>query len=346
MARDPGKTEKATPRRRQKAREEGQVLKSQDFPIAATLISTFIVFIFYIPYAYRELSKLLTLTFRNPNPEFLRPLAAESLKLLIVISLPFFIPILAVGILSNVAQFGFLFSTKALKPKLETINPVRGMQKILSVKTAFELFRNIAKLSVASIVAFLVIRKLTSGTAIMSFIPFNHQVHIFIKYALILIATFGFLSIPIAVIDLLYRRWEYEENLKMSKEEVKEERKMYEGHPIVKSAIRRRQREIAMKRMMAEVPKADVVITNPEHYAVALKYERKTMVAPKVVAKGVDHVALRIKEIAKENDIPIVEDPPLAQALYSSCNVGDFIPEKFYVAIAKILARIYRKKLI
>ena len=160
---------------------------------------------------------------------------------------------------------------------------------------------------------------------------------------MILIFAFVLMSIPVAVIDFLYRRWEYEENIKMSKEEVKEERKLYEGNPQIKSAIRRKQRELAMRRMMSEVPKADVVITNPDHYAVALQYERGKMAAPKVIAKGKNTIAEKIKEIAKEHNIPIVEDPPLARTLYSSCEIGDFIPESLYVAVAKILAKIYTR---
>ena len=130
----------------------------------------------------------------------------------------------------------------------------------------------------------------------------------------------------------------------MSKEEVKEERKLYEGNPQIKAAIRKKQRELAMMRMMAEVPKADVVITNPDHYAVALQYKRGEMSAPKVIAKGKNNVAEKIKEIAKENNVPIVEDPPLARSLYSSCEVGDFIPENLYVAVAKILAKIFKNR--
>ena len=346
MAKDPGKTEKATPRRRQKAREEGQILKSQDVPIAATLITTFVVLVFYIPFAYRTLLKLFVHVFRNfPNlPTNTFPIL--GVKIFFILLAPIFISLLFVGIGTNVIQFGFLFAPKALKPKADIINPIKGIQKLVSKKTLFELLRNLIKLAVASIVALVVIKKLTTNIISMNFIPVNHQIYLFLKYSLIIILTFGILSIPIAIIDFLYRRWEYEENLKMSKEEVKEERKMYEGHPIIKSAIRKRQREIAMRRMMAEVPKADVVITNPEHYAVAIKYERKTMSAPKVIAKGVDHIALKIKEIAEENDIPIVENPFLARSLYESCNIGDLIPEKFYVAIAKILAKIYQSRLL
>ncbi len=346
MAKDPGKTEKATPRRRQKAREEGQVLKSQDLPIAATLITTFLILVFYIPFAYRKFLEYFTFTFRNYFDMSTQFFTVTSMKILLILLAPILIPLLFMGIASNVVQFGFLFAPKALKPKFETINPLKGISRLLSKKTLFEVFRNVIKLIVASAVAFMLISRLSENLISVNFIPINHQIYLFIKYALIAIITFGLLSIPIATIDFLYRKWEYEENLKMSKEEVKEERKMYEGHPIIKSAIRKRQREIAMKRMMAEVPKADVVITNPEHYAVALKYERKVMSAPKVIAKGVDHIALKIKKIAEENNIPIVEDPILARSLYESCKVGDLIPEKFYVAIAKILAKIYKNKLL
>ncbi|MCX7737872.1 MAG: EscU/YscU/HrcU family type III secretion system export apparatus switch protein [Hydrogenothermaceae bacterium] len=160
---------------------------------------------------------------------------------------------------------------------------------------------------------------------------------------MVLIFSFAVLSIPIAVIDFFYRKYEYEENLKMTKEEVKEERKSYEGNPTVKREIRKRMRMLPLRRMVKEVPKVDVV-TNPEHFAVALKYEKGKMDAPKVIAKRQDNIALKIKEVARENNVKIVEDPPLARGLYKSCDIGEYIPEKFYVAVAKILAQIYKAK--
>jgi len=347
MAKDPSKTEKATPRRRQKAREEGQVARSQDIPIAATLLVTFLILIVYIPYSYDILADYFKYTFSNPIylfPDENGSFVSYTMKVIALLISPIFIILLTVGIVSNVAQFGFLFSTKVMTPKLERLNVIKGLGRLVSIKTAFELVRNLLKLIFATAVAYFLVVKMINESFNMSFIPINHEIYYLFKYTLVLIMAFALISIPIAIIDFIYRRWEYEENLKMSKHEIKEERKMYEGNPQVKAAIRKKQREIAMMRMMAEVPKADVVITNPEHYAVALIYEREKMNAPKVIAKGKNLIAQKIKEIAEKNDIPIVEDPPLARALYSNVEVGEYIPEKFYVAIAKILAKIYRSK--
>ncbi|SNR76620.1 flagellar biosynthesis protein FlhB [Desulfurobacterium atlanticum] len=344
MAKDPSKTEKATPRRRQKAREEGQVLKSQDVPIAATLIAMFGILVFYIPFASNKLIGYFYYTFSQADNLLYPNFLFFTGKIFLLLSLSVMLPLLVVGIASNVAQFGFLFSTKALQPKLDMINPVKGLGRLFSLKTLFETFKNVLKLTVAIIVAYYTVKPIFPSIFSMFTFSINQQIYFMMKYMLILILAFGIFSIPIAGIDFFYRRYEYEENLKMSKEEVKEEHKQQEGHPVIKSEIRKRQREVAMRRMMAEVPKADVVITNPEHYAVALKYERGKMEAPKVVAKGVDDIALKIKEIAREHDVPIVEDPPLARTLYESCDIGDFIPEELYVAVARILAKIYRKK--
>ncbi|WP_456401287.1 flagellar biosynthesis protein FlhB [Persephonella sp.] len=347
MAKDPSKTEKATPRRRQKAREEGQVARSQDIPIAASLLIVALMMFAYIPFSYSILLEYFQHTFSNPlhlSPEVNRGFILESIKILGLLVAPFFIVLLAIGVFSNVVQFGFLLSGKALIPKPDRINPISGLGRIFSMKTLFELVRNLLKLAFASIVAYFLLMKIISESFNMSYLPLNHEVYFLFKYIIVLILAFAVISIPIAIIDFIYRKWEYEENIKMTKHEVKEERKMFEGNPMVKAAIRKKQRELAMMRMMAELPKADVVITNPEHYAVALKYEKGKMSAPKVIAKGKDQVALKIKEKAKEYNVPIVEDPPLARALYSSCEIGDMIPENLYVTIAKILAKIYSQK--
>ncbi len=344
MAKDPSKTEKATPRRRQKAREEGQVLKSQDVPIAATLLMMFLVLIFYIPFASEKLIAYFRYSFSQCSNVFYPSFFILTGKIFLILTLVVMVPLLVSGIASNVLQFGFIFSTKAIQPKIDMINPIKGLGRLFSMKTLFETFRNLLKLTVAIIIAYYTVKPIFPEIFSMFTFSINQQAYFMMKYTLILILAFGLFSIPIAGIDFFYRRWEYEENLKMTKQEVKEEYKQQEGHPLIKSAIRKKQREIAMRRMMAEVPKADVVITNPDHYAVALKYERKKMAAPTVVAKGVDEIALRIKEIAREHDVPIVEDPPLARTLYESCNVGDTIPEELYVAIARILAKIYRRR--
>lgn len=346
-AKDPSKTEKATPRRRQKAREEGQVLRSQDIPISATLVAVFLLFIFYLPFAYKIMMEYFRYTFSNSV--YLIPSTGSNFvyltgKTLLIMLLPVLIFLLLIGILSNVAQFGFLFTLKPLTPKLDRINPFSGLRRIFSLTTLFELVKNLLKLIAAIVVSYFVVSYLLSGVFRFASISFGDQVLIFIKTIMVLIFSFALLSVPIAVMDFFYRRYEYEENLKMTKEEVKEERKSYEGNPVIKREIRKRMRMLSLRRMIKEVPKADVVITNPEHFAVALKYEKGKMDAPKVIAKGQDNIAQRIKEVARESGVKIVEDPPLARGLYESCEIGEYIPERFYVAVAKILAQIYKSK--
>jgi flagellar biosynthetic protein FlhB len=344
LAKDPSKTEKATPRRRQKAREEGQVLKSQDVPIAFSLIITSLALIFYMPFVFNKCRDLTYYSLSQVYTLNIQHILFTSVYIFFLTITPLFILLLLTGIFSNVIQFGFIFTSKTLIPKLSNINPISGLRRIFSIKTFFETVKNTLKLSIAILVGYFVSKYILKDFYSFSFMSLNNQIEFLVKGLILLFFSFGLLSIPIAGADFLFRKWEYEENLKMSKEEVKEERKQYEGHPIVKSAIRKRQREIAMKRMMAEVPRADVVITNPTHYAVALKYERGRDRAPKVIAKGVDSIALKIKEIAVENGIFIEENPELARTLYYSCDIGDYIPEELYRVVAKILAKVYRSK--
>jgi len=347
MAKDPSKTEKATPRRREKAREEGQVAKSQDIPISASLLVISLFLIFYFPYAYEKLHSYFTYIFSNPIYLLVsqnKLTIIETVKILAILIFPVFLTLFIIGFLSNVAQFGFMFTLKPLTPKLDKIDPISGLQRLFSLKTLFELAKNLLKLVIATTVAYYLIKSLLEDVFRFSFIAVNQDAYFLVKYTLIMILAFALLSIPISIIDYLFRRHEYEENIKMSKHEIKEEQKLYEGNPQIKAAIRKKQREMSLTRMMAEVAKADVVITNPTHYAVALSYKRKEMQAPKVVAKGKDLIALKIKEKAKELNIPIEENPPLARSLYESCEIGDFIPENLYKAIAKILAKIYKKR--
>jgi len=347
MAKDPSKTEKATPRRRQKAREEGQVAKSQDIPISASLLVISLFLIFYFPFAYEKLHSYFTYIFSNPIYLLVsknRLTIIETMKVLGILIFPVFLTLFIIGFVSNVAQFGFMFTLKPLAPKLDKIDPISGLQRLFSLKTLFELGKNLLKLLVATIVAYNLVKMLLVDVFKFSSVSINQDAYFLIKYTLIMILAFAILSIPISIIDFLFRKHEYEENIKMSKHEIKEEQKLYEGSPQIKAAIRKKQRDMSLTRMMAEIAKADVVITNPTHYAVALSYKKGEMQAPKVIAKGKDKIALKIKERAKENNIPIEENPPLARSLYESCEIGEFIPENLYQAIAKILAKIYRKR--
>ncbi|HHH72990.1 MAG TPA: flagellar biosynthesis protein FlhB [Sulfuricurvum sp.] len=347
MAKDPSKTEKATPRRREKAREEGQVARSQDIPIAATLLGVFLIFVFYLPFATDELIAFYRRIFSDPL-YFITTLNHQTMyevvKMLGLLLAPVGIVLLVIGIVANIAQFGILLSFKPMMPKLDKLNPITGLQRIFSMKTLFELLRNVLKLAVASAIAYYLVSYLLEDVFSMASVSVNQQAYLMLRFTLIMVLAFALLSIPIAVVDFLYRRFDFEENIKMSKDEIKEEHKMMEGNPAIKAAVKQKQREMSMLRMMAEVSNSDVVIVNPEHFAVALVYEREQMQAPKVVAKGQDHVALRIKEVAKEHEIPIVENPPLARALYESCELDEFVPENLYEAIAKILAAIYKER--
>ena len=347
MAKEPDKTEKATPRRRQKAREEGQVVKSQDISISASLVAVFLAFIYYIPYSFHKLYEIFVKYFSDPFhflPETNRYLYKDFIFDLALLLAPIFLLLLIVGVASNIAQVGFHITFKPMIPKIDKLNPLPGIKRMVSLKTLFELLRNLLKLVVAMVVSYYLVQYLLQDVFRLATFPISEDAKVMVRYTLIMILGFALLSIPVAVIDFFFRKYEFEENIKMSKQEIKEEHKLYEGNPQIKSAIRKKMREMSMSRMMAEVAKADVVITNPEHFAVALKYDKGKMRAPKVVAKGVDHVALRIKEEAKKHNVPIEENPPLARALYQSCEIGEYIPESLYQAIAKIFAKIYSKK--
>ncbi len=347
MAKDPSKTEKATPRRREKAREEGQVAKSIDIAISSSLVVVFLLLLFYIPFAFRKLYAIFVHYFSDPLsniPELNYQVVLEVAKELALLLFPVFLALLAVGFLANVAQVGFKITPKALMPKLEKIDPIAGLKRLFSLKVLFELFKNLLKLIVATSVSYFIVTYLLEDVFRFAATPVFTDGYVMMKYSLVLILGFALLSIPVAAVDFFFRRYEFEESIKMSKEEIKEEQKLYEGNPQIKSAIRKKMREMSLTRMMAEVARADVVITNPEHFAVALQYKRGQMHAPKVVAKGVDRIALRIKEEARAHNIPIEENPPLARALYQACDIGDYVPESLYQAIAKIFAKIYKKR--
>ena len=347
MAKDPSKTEKATPRRRQKAREEGQVAKSIDIAISSSLVAVFLLFLFYIPFAFHKLYALFVYFFAHPLeniPEHNYHIIKDIIHILSSLVLPIFLVLLVAALAANIAQVGFYITFKPLIPKIEKINPLSGLKRLFSLKTVFELFKNIVKLVVAVVVSYYLVSYLLQDVFRFATTTVYSDAYYMMKYSLILLLSFAALSIPIAIADYFFRRYEFEESIKMSKEEIKEEQKLYEGHPQIKAAIRKKMREMSLTRMMAEVAKADVVITNPEHYAVALQYKRGEMYAPKVVAKGIDRVALRIKEEARKHNIPIEENPPLARTLYQTCEVGEYIPENLYQAIAKIFAKIYQKR--
>lgn len=346
-----GKTEKPTPRRLERAKQEGNVPKSPEVNSVAVLF-TGLLLLWLL--GEKFFSDLLMGSFyaveRFISPEHLDPQDLLLLwgvflkKLFLWISLLFLV-ILAAAVVANIAQFGFIFSFKPLKPKLEKLNPINGIKNIFfSLNSLFELVKSIVKIAVIIAVAYFYLKAHLVEILSLYKLPLGEGLRLLVDLGMKLSLYIAATGAVIAAIDYGYRRWKWIRDLMMTKEELKEEFKQTEGNPEVRREIRRRMRQIMTRRMLQEVPKATVVITNPTHFAVALKYDMERDRAPKVVAKGVDHLAEKIIQIAKEHGVEIYRNPPLARALYQSVDVGDEIPEQFYRAVAHIIAYILQKK--
>jgi len=343
---DQERTEKATPKKRQEARKKGQVAKSQELASVAVLLACLGVFYFGSYYMIGKMLNVMRQLFVesvqfnidcNNIQHFLVGFANEIFGLLF----PLFLAVFSIALLVNYFQVGFVLSTDSIQPKLSKINPINGFQRLFSMKSLVELIKNVFKILIIVSLVYITIKG-----EIENFIPLSEQsvgeILVYIgKLAFKIVFRTCLLLIILAIFDYLYQRWEYEKNLKMSKQEVKDEFKQTEGDPIIRARIKRLQREAARKRMMASVPKADVVITNPTHLAVAIHYDQSRMSAPKVVAKGRGHIAEKIKQIATENRVTIVEDRPLAQILYKMVDVDEVIPTNLYKAVAEVMAFVY-----
>lgn len=345
---DGDKTEEATPRRKQKAIEEGNVPKSRELSTGITFFAAVLILYFYTPVMVDEFKSNFFTYFSMSNFRLDKQssylLLIDVLKSIGKISLPIIVFLLFVGVLSNVVQFGFIFSIKGLAFKWDRLNPISGIGRIFSKKGLFELFKSILKIIFIGFAAFLIIKSKIPAILTLSDADPVTSIEFLGKLIFEVSMKLSIIILLISIIDFFYQKWQYAEDLKMTKQEVKEEFKQMEGDPLIKQRIRSMQREMARRRMMEEVPKADVVITNPTHYAVAIKYEMGKDNAPKVVAKGQRLVALRIREIALANGVVVHEDPPLARTLYSSVEIGGEIPENLYKAVAEILSIVYSMK--
>ena len=345
------KTEPATPKRRREARQNGQVLKSQEVNTAVILIVMFFTLQMMGLDIIKRMAAFIT-TFLSPETMLRKvtavdvpPLFMDVIYEFILTVMPILLIALFIGVLINILQVGFLFTTKPLRPKLSKLNPISGLKNLFfSLNSLFELAKSTVKVT---ILAFIIygeyIRNMPFFTMMMRMDIISSAKKIF-EMIFSLAFQVGLAFAVMAAFDYLYQRWKFEKDLKMSKQEVKDEWKQSEGNPEIKGKIKQKQREMSMMRMMQAVPQADVVITNPTQYAVALEYDDSGPRAPKVIAKGKDFVAARIKEIAIEAGVEIVENKPVAQALYVYCEVGDEIPADMYQAIAEILAYVYRLK--
>lgn len=345
------KTEKATPKKREKAREEGQVLQSKEMTSAIVLLCMFITLRVFGSYIYEGILEVFKVFFtQSPKVEDLYSIKGTiGIYLQVVIAfLKIILPIFAVALLTGLAmgyaQVGFLFTTKTLQFKLSRINPLSGFKRIFSIRSLTELVKSIFKIVVVGLIGFLYLKGEVANilktmdmdvVSIAAYIGVT-ATNVAIRMCIAILA--------LGILDFGYQWWEYEKNLKMSKQEVKEEHKQSEGNPEVKSKIKQKQRQMSMMRMMQDISEADVVITNPTHFAVAIKYDIKISDAPMVLAKGQNYIALRIKEKAKENGVEIVENKLLARTLFKTVEVGEKIPPDLYQAVAEVLAFVYGLK--
>lgn len=342
------KTEKATPKKREDSRKKGQVLKSQDVTSALVLLSVFLFLFFAAGFMRDHFFMFFRESFTNfisihkLDSDQVMLVYADVVKQMAIILLPVMAIAVVASIGANLIQFGLLFTGEPLKFDLKKIDPIKGLKRIFSIRAIVELLKSMLKISFIGTVTALIIWMNLGKVLDLAFRTPQMALLTIGKLVGLMGIVASFVLLFIAVLDFFYQKFDYEKNLRMSKQDIKDEHKNIEGDPLIKSRIRQRQREMAMRRMMQEVPQADVVITNPTHFAIALKYDEDEMDSPVVVAKGADFVAQKIKMIAKEHDVVMVENRPLARSMYDEVEIGDRIPEQFFKAVAEILAYVYR----
>jgi len=345
------KTEKATPKRRREAREKGQVAKSREIVSALLLFLMFLCLKLFSGYIYDNL-KSITIKFFTINGDIdkfyetsnFTNIMINCILSFILIMLPIFGIAVIVSLMANYLQVGFIFTTKPLMPNINKLNPIAGLKRIFSKNSLVELLKASLKIIFVGYFIYDFLRDNYMMIANFLHMDINPSLAFMGNTIISIGIRASIVLLVLAIFDYAYQLWEYEKNLRMSKQEVKEEYKQVEGNPLIKSKIREKQRQLSLRRMMAEIPKADVIITNPTHYAVALKYDVDVADAPFVIAKGKDLIALRIKEKARESNIPIVENKAIAQALYNTTDIGQQIPVEMYQAVAEILAFVYSLK--
>ncbi|MFT7004368.1 MAG: flagellar biosynthetic protein FlhB [Sulfurimonas sp.] len=345
MADDAEKTEEPTPKKIEDARKEGNVPKSQDTSGVITLFVAILAILMLFPYMASHIFILFKYYFSligTPLDKlFMLDIAIVTIKEFLLIIMPLALSVAVAGVIAALAQFGFLFTTKAIMPDFKKIDPLKGTKNLFSMKKLIEgvkiTFKSFSTLGVGFIFFFYFILELPA----VALFSLREQLGWLVDKSIILAVVMLFIIFVFALIDIIIVRKQYFDGLKMSKQEIKDEMKNMEGDPLIKGKIRQKQMEMSSKRMMAEVPNADVVITNPTHYAVALKYEESKR-APVVIAKGMDKVAQQIKRIARENSVHIVQNPPLARSLYADVEVDKPIPEELFAAVAEVLAYVYK----
>ena len=345
---DAEKTEKPTPKKRREAREEGQVLQSREVTGTFILLSTFLGLKIFGKYIINYLADFMIDMYKaieNVDDLFYENNLFMGFIKIITIFLGLAAPVLFVAFLSaliiNYLQVGFLFTTKPLNIKLNRINPIEGFKRLFSIRALAELIKSILKFIFIGYISYGFMKKNMGNIINLSRqgmeVVFKNFNNLMFGFSIRIIAVLAIL----AFLDYMFQWFQHEKELMMTKQEVKEEYKQTEGDPLIKSKIKEKQRALATTRMIQDVPKADVIITNPTHIAIAIKYDKDLYAAPYLLAKGVDIIAENIKKVGKKHSIPIVEDKPLARILYDSVEIGDLIPEDLYESVAEVLAYVY-----
>lgn len=347
------KTEQATPKKLNDARKEGQVAKSKELGLGIGLLVMFLILKLWVGTLGTQFMELFQQVY-GKIPEFTHMVAGqisirdymiifrETMLTMLIMMLPFAGAALVAGVIIEIYQVKWRPTSKPLKPKLSKLNPINGFKKFLSLNSLIELLKAILKIGLIIWIAYSTLKNEWSNLFILYDMPIEQAIALMGDIVINLGIKISLVYLLIAVADWFYQKWKFKEDMKMTKQEVKDEYKQAEGDPKIKGKIRQRMMQASQRRMMQDLPKADVVITNPTHFAVAIKYDADLYDAPYVVAKGCDHLAAKIKEVAKENKVEIVENKPLARMLYYNVELGSVIPPELYRAVADILAMVYK----
>jgi flagellar biosynthetic protein FlhB len=344
----PEQTEKATPKRREESRKRGQVARSPELPGSLAFLAGVLILHGFFPTSLTSVTVLMRSIIANVaagegvtiHSAFM--MFAGGFAIVGMVLMVLFASSMAIGIATNLFEFGLIFTFKPLVPSFKKINPATGLQRLFSKQVAVNLAKQVLKLAAVAIVLVTTLSGRTALFAQVGQMSPNQTMLLGADVIYEIAWKFAILLVAIGVADYAYERWQLEENMKMSKQEVKDEWRQAEGNPEAKAALKRRQREFARRRMMSAVPRATVVVTNPTHFAVALEWDDVSMEAPVVVAKGADLLAKRIRDIAGEHNIPIMENPPLARMLYDKVPLDTPIPPNLYAAVAQVIAFVFK----
>jgi flagellar biosynthesis protein FlhB len=345
---DSQKTEEPTGRKLQEARDSGQVAKSQEVNNLLMILALTLSVVVFAGGIARDIVNMSLPFIETPDlvPTDIGHLTTVGWKLLGLVLLAGAAPLvlaLFAAFGAGYLQFGLILSSESLMPSLEKISPLKGLKRIFSLRSLSEFIKGLLKIGIVGLIVYVVVTPSVGELHKLIGMEMVQLLAVITELLTRLLFTVFAAMVVITLADVLYQRYEHIKGLRMSRQEIKDEMRESEGDPMIKGRLRQLRMERARKRMMAEVPKADVIVTNPTHYAVALKYDAQ-MASPKVVAKGVDKVAQKIREIAAENDVPIVENPPLARGLYAAVDIDQEITPEFYKAVAEVIGYIYRLK--